>query len=614
MLQADELLKLGGRVGGEKPLWTPDGSSVVYLGSEDGSSEYMRVAPTGGNVEPVSSGIGRMPFNRWKEGNMSPDGRYLAYLSTAADQTGQGLEVEVFLLDLTNQSTRQLTCLGSTINALSWAPDSASLVLSSNRYGSFDIYLVQVPSGTQRRLTDHVLYEVYPCFMPDGQSILYVRLDDTWADHEIWQLHLESGEKRLIVTDEDFFDYRFGRAFYYPLISPDGEDIVFPSQRSGYLNYWSVPVNGGEPQQLSRAEADQTQGGWSQDGRFVAFIENHNGNLQLHATNRSSHAVTVVDGAGGGVCAHPSWSPDGRYLAYLYQDPITPQQLRMAELEVSSAGQLEVLGRRTLVREASPAGLIEPRKLTYPTFDGRRISAYLYLSPAAENAPGLLWIHGGPTSQFTDTWQPDVQFFASRGYAVLLPNIRGSSGYGREFEDLNNQDWGHGDLKDVIHGAEYLKTLPQVQPEAMGIHGTSYGGCMSMSAMAFAPGYFQAAAPQAGYGNWVEFYQEEALQHVKLLDYEFGPLDDHEDVYRRCSPYFSIAHIRTPALVMHGLGEEPISLASRRFVDEMQRLYKPVRYHTYPDEGSYYVSSFRGKLRMLQDMLVFFDQYLRDEV
>ena len=110
-----------------------------------------------------------------------------------------------------------------------------------------------------------------------------------------------------------------------------------------------------------------------------------------------------------------------------------------------------------------------------------------------------------------------------RGYAVLLPNIRGSSGYGRTFEDLNDRDWGGGDLRDVIAGAEYLKTLPEVDPDHLGVTGTSYGGIMSMMAVAFAPGVFQAAIACSGYGDFVHMLGEQELRHIKLLEYEFNP-------------------------------------------------------------------------------------------
>src|SRR5262249_23542593 len=148
--------------------------------------------------------------------------------------------------------------------------------------------------------------------------------------------------------------------------------------------------------------------------------------------------------------------------------------------------------------------LTVPEKVVYESFDGVEISAYVYHPrdrQPGQRFPGIMWIHGGPTSQFMDAFQPQVEYFVQAGYVVVLPNVRGSPGYGRYVEDLNNRDWGHGDLQDVIQGVGFLKRLDDVDPESFGITGTSYGGIMSMSAVAFAPpGVFKAAIACSGYG------------------------------------------------------------------------------------------------------------------
>ena len=150
------------------------------------------------------------------------------------------------------------------------------------------------------------------------------------------------------------------------------------------------------------------------------------------------------------------------------------------------------------------AALIRPKKVTFPSADGLTIHAYLWepIVKVGEKAPGILLIHGGPTGQFSDTYQAQAQFFAMHGYAVLAPNIRGSSGYGRAFEDANHGCWGHCDLKDVLAGVAFLRQQPYIDPTRMGITGSSYGGIMSLAASAFAPGLFQASIPISGYGDW----------------------------------------------------------------------------------------------------------------
>ena len=138
--------------------------------------------------------------------------------------------------------------------------------MASNPFGSFDIFLVEVPSGATRRLTRDRCYEVYPQFTPDGR-ILYVRLNESWTDHDVVLMDGDGTEPRVVLQDRDFFDYHYGRTFGYPLVSPDGRWFLFRSDRSGWFNVWIAPVEGGaEPRQIAPAEADQSDAAWSPDG------------------------------------------------------------------------------------------------------------------------------------------------------------------------------------------------------------------------------------------------------------------------------------------------------------------------------------------------------------
>jgi dipeptidyl aminopeptidase/acylaminoacyl peptidase len=210
-----------------------------------------------------------------------------------------------------------------------------------------------------------------------------------------------------------------------------------------------------------------------------------------------------------------------------------------------------------------------------------------------------------------DSWQPHVQYFVSQGYVVLMPNIRGSSGYGREFEDLNNADWGHGDLQDAVAGVEYLKTFPEVDSDHFGITGTSYGGILSMAAVAWTQGVFKAAIPCSGYGDFLQMANEQELRHIKLMDFEFGKLPDAEAVYRKCSSIYDLAGATTPCFVLHGEGQYPGSTASKDFALALEWNYKPFWYKAYQGE-TYYVAGGANVKRMLRDMRAFFDLYLKD--
>ena len=267
-----------------------------------------------------------------------------------------------------------------------------------------------------------------------------------------------------------------------------------------------------------------------------------------------------------------------------------------------------------------------PEKVSYPSTDGLRVEAYVHRPPDAapgERFPGVVWIHGGPTSQFDDQFRrhQQVHFFAQRGYVVLMPNIRGSSGYGLEFEDLNNGCWGHCDLEDVLRGVDYLKGRSDVDPERIGVTGTSYGGIMTMAAVAFAPGVFQAAISLSGYGDMTEFHTTvQELQHIKLVEYELGPYPENRETYLNSSSILKAHEVTTPTFVIQGEGvaagwrmREGQPQAALNFARKLDQHYKIVRYKAYPGEG-YYVYGRDNTIQKLHDMLDFFEEFLTTDI
>ena len=606
-LTLDQILAIGGLGsgpygGGDLVRWSPDGQELLVAAGLGGELGLWLIPRVGGFPRRVTTEQIRLPFLASPLQSFSPDGRWVAYLSEHNGAT------ELWLWDRENGRQRPLSRLGNHISSYSWAPDSQSLLVASNRLGCYDIYCVALAGGAATRLTDDPRYEVSPVSTPDGARVLYVRLDEHWADHEIVSIAADGGDARVIASDNDFFDYHYGRTFGPPIVSPNGRTALFRSHRSGWINYWAVPIAGGEPRQLCPQAADQSGAVWSPDGRRVAFISNDNGTLALWLCDADGGNARALVAPEQGVCQAPAWSPDGATIAFFQASPTDTQDLWSVEIASGAA---------TRLTDSLPVGmrgrLTKPEKIAYSSLDGRSIHAYLYSpTPQAPGAryPAVLHIHGGPTSQFYDALDPLAQFLARRGYAVLLPNIRGSSGYGKAFEDLNNGDWGHGDLNDAIAGADWLRAQDWIDGAHIGITGTSYGGCLSMSAVCNAPGQFQAAAPHAGYADWVYVMSEQERRHLQLMRYEFGEFPENIAVYRHCSPIYNLPQAQTPTLVLHGEGQLPRSDDSRRFVEAMRREYKTVEYKVYRDE-CYYVRTRANLKQMYLDMADFFDRYLK---
>ncbi len=616
-ISAAELVDLTAAVGGShSPRWSPDGSRITFVsggdlgavGTEDGAFEIL--------TEDLSlSGVGSLgaPQPVW-----SPDGRWIAYTS---DKSGAP-EIWLWSAEEGDGMDVQLTRLAARANGLAWSPDSRSIAFSGDRFGNMDIWTVSVPDGAVNRLTDDPLYEGYPSWTPDGSRLLHVRMDDRWVDHDVIEIDPDGTNARMVVRDTGFFDYRAGRAFASAQVSPDGETVLFRSQRSGWLNYWVVPRDGSaEPRQIAASDYDQSDARWSPDGSWISYTENRDGVHSLRAVSADGATRKALVDPGVGAALRPEWSPGGDLISYTMETPTRPAELFVMDLE---SGESRLL--HSTVAAGSAEKLHMPEKVAYPSSDGLTIEAYLHRPPGAEPGeqfPGVMWIHGGPTSQFDDQFRrhQQVHFFAQRGYVVLMPNIRGSSGYGLEFEDLNNGCWGHCDLEDVLAGVDFLKTLPDVDPDRIAVTGTSYGGIMTMDAVAFAPGVFQAAIALSGYGDMTDFHTKvHELQHIKLLEYELGPYPENRDVYLNSSAILKAHEVTTPTFVIQGEGvaadwrlREGQPQAALNFARKLDQHYKIVRYKGYPGEG-YYVYGRDNTIEKLHDMLDFFEEFLVTEI
>lgn len=600
-LSIDQLLAAVPLAGIEPPVWLPDGSAIVIASPLGGATELWAVPVDGGPPERLTTGMGSVGHLASALPRVSPDGRFLSYLSGDIGQT------EVWLQPLDGGPARQLSHLGANITSLAWVPDAGSMVVGANRFGTYDVFRLAVPDGAVSRLTEDPRYEVQPTVTPDGRHLLHVRLDGTWTERDVLVTPLDGGEARLLVHDDRWFDYQYGRWFGTPVISPDGDTVVFRSYRSDWLNLWAVPFAGGEPRQLAPDEADQDQACFSPDGRRLVFASNRDASVQLRLVEVAGGAASVLVDPGDGVCAFPAFSPDGRYVAFTLTTPSHPAELCVVEVD---SGEVTRLTRS--VPRSFEGRTVRPQRVTYPGHEGLPIPAFLYRPESAglrPNGVGVVVVHGGPTMQWLPAWDGYVQFLALAGYTLLLPNIRGSSGYGRAFEEANDRDWLGGDLQDVVRAGGFLAELDSVDPHRLAVTGLSYGGIMSMGATCLAPGAFQAAASLSGYGDFLHMMEEQEFRHQQLLRKELGDPVADRDVYLRASSIHAVKHATTPLLIVHGEGRFPGSDAGRRFAAAMEREYKVHRYRVYPDEH-YYVTGRDNVRAMWLEVDDFFRTYL----
>jgi dipeptidyl aminopeptidase/acylaminoacyl peptidase len=601
---------------GSDPQWLPDGR-IVFVNTRDGTLSALN--PDNGSITRLDPSGGPRGLAHLR---VSPDGKYFVYVRALpgspwqANQPQGGIgATDLFVWSLEDKTERRLTKLAALIHSFSFSNDSRSIALTSNRHGSEDIYVVDIATGNTRRITSDTRVESMASWTPDGK-ILYTRLDDDWMDHDVLEIAPTGGATRLVLQDKDFFDYGAGQKFGFPRVSPDGRSVLFRSQRTGWFNFWVVPIAGGAPRQVAAEPADQVEARWSPDGSRILFLSLTNGTQSLKVVPATGGPVRTLVDPGMGMVTRAEWSPDSRRISYTMGTPTTAPELYLVDAGGGAPKQLTSSEGNKLSSQ-----LVTPEKINW-TSEGLTIPAYVWkprnLRPG-ERAPVLMHVHGGPTSQFSDNFALHPQWFASRGYVVIAPNVRGSSGYGRKFEDANNRDWGHGDLRDVLAGVAWAKQQAWANPEKIGITGTSYGGMMTMYAISFAPNVFQAAISISGYGDVIAFQTRvPVLHHRKLANYELGKWPSTPEVaavYKRSSSILKVKDATTPAFIIHGAGLHVFDAdyAGYEYAKALEGAGKLVRYKAYPNE-TYYIYGRENTKTLLQDMLEFFDTYLKDGI
>lgn len=286
-----------------------------------------------------------------------------------------------------------------------------------------------------------------------------------------------------------------------------------------------------------------------------------------------------------GIISSLTFSHDGRRLAFFLARPTQPSEIFVIDLDTRLARQLT----ESFLGGLNPDDLVTPRLIHFPTFDGRQIPAFLYEPKEKQGkTPVVLSIHGGPEAQERPIYLYSglYQYLLSRGIGVLAPNIRGSTGYGKSYQQLIHHDWDGGDLRDIETAAQYLRSLDWVDPERIGIFGGSYGGFATLSAVSHLPDLWAAGVDIVGPSNLITFIKTVPPWWQGFMDRWVGnPERDREFLIERW-PITCVDRIKAPLFVIQGAqAPRVVKAESDQMVKRLRDLGRTGRYDIYEDEG-----------------------------
>lgn len=332
--------------------------------------------------------------------------------------------------------------------------------------------------------------------------------------------------------------------------------------------------------------------------------------LMDHKTNKPIKFPEIKDGD----VLNAKFSRSEKNLLLTVGSSTSPQNLYLYNMESKELKKLT----STLNKEIDENDLVKAEVIRYKSFDGKEIPAIYYkpLQADKNNKVGaLVWVHGGPGGQSRVGFSNGIQYLVNHGYAVLAVNNRGSSGYGRTFYKLDNQDHGNGDLKDCVYGKKWLAEQDYIDSSAIGIYGGSYGGCMVLSALCSYPDEFKAGVDLFGVANWLRTLRSippywESFK--KALYEEMGDPNSADSVrLKQASPLFNYQKITKPLLVFQGANDvRVLKVESDEIVEGVKKNGVPVEYIVYPDEGHGFAKK-ENQIATSKKSLEFLDKYLK---
>jgi dipeptidyl aminopeptidase/acylaminoacyl peptidase len=554
--------------------WSADGRVIFFETNVTGRFNIWQVPRQGG--WPVQLTVSN---ERTALGRSSPDGRWLLFTQDRAGNEKPNL----YLQPLPMGRPRRLTTTeGVNYRSVRWSPDGGALAFAAELAapGAYDVYRLDPGTAKIARLAGH---ENGQCttvrWSPDGRRLAVTRTWD-YAHGGVGVLDAATGEERTLLPIDEGADHQ---ALGW---TGDGRALLVSSNATpaGTYGVARIDVETAAVTWLDRGEWDIELLDIAPAGDRYVCARNEGGThaAVLRAVDGGARPIALPPG----VLAGAAFSPDGRSIALLHGTAASPFELWVCG---DGAETVPVQLSRSLVGGLGPDDFVRPSLVIYPSFDGSPISAFVYLPPGARpdrSAPAVVYVHGGPAAQHMNGWVPLVQYLVSHGFAVIAPNYRGSTGFGRAFEEANMRDMGGGDLRDVAAAAETIAASGYVDPRRIAVMGGSYGGYLTLMALTKDPDRWAAGVAIVPFANWFTEYEHE---DQTLRDADRARMGDpvtDADLWRDRSPIFFADRIRAPLLVLAGANDV------RCPPDEAEQIARAVRanggaadLHIYPDEG-----------------------------
>jgi dipeptidyl aminopeptidase/acylaminoacyl peptidase len=581
--------------------FSADGSRVLVVSNESGMRQLYTVPVAGGAMRRISDFAEPLSSARYIPGTnnvlvqMDTGGNERMQIYRMEDD-GNGLAAVV-------DDPRYIHRLGGV------SADGRLIAFASNRRNGtdFDIYTLDLGSGERRCVFDRGGWCAATGFSPDATLVAVLRRSERNADNDLHLVDLHSGNVRHVTPHEKESQYSEpswlpdGTAFYFT--ANEGREFMSLARSDTAPGTWKVVLD---------AEWDASCA-IDGAGRKLLVQRNVDGydTLELRdpVTLQVTHAVPLP---GKGVVTltdavsdfGPQLSPDGRYLAFPFVSAGEPGDTWLFDTKASELRRLT-----ELARGVPRSVMVEPELHRFNSFDGLSVPAFVYRPAGVTSPPVVVFVHGGPESQYRPVYNPAIQYLVAHGFAVVAPNVRGSTGYGKRYEHLDDVRLRLDSVKDLaaLHG--WLPSLG-VDAGRAALMGQSYGGYMVLAGLAFQPELWAAGVDFYGIANFVSFLENTAPWRRKVREVEYGSLENDREFLREASPLTHVEQVRAPLFLLHGANDPRVPMSETEQIrDALTSRGVACEMVVYADEG-HGLTRLKNRLDAYPKVVAFLDRVL----
>ncbi|ANC53715.1 MAG: dipeptidyl aminopeptidase/acylaminoacyl peptidase [Brevundimonas sp.] len=587
--------------GGAK-AFSPDGKSVLIRSDKTGVFNAYALPIAGG--DPVA-------LTNSTTSAVNPVSYFPSDARILFTQDGGGDELSHLFVRTPDGAITDLTP-GDKVKAdfLSWSQDGKTFFVTSNARdaSAFDVITYDATTYAHRTVFENTGGFSPAALSPDGRWLV---LDKalTSANNDLYLVDLTTpGEPKLLTPHEGNVAYT---AFDF---TPDSKAVLIGTDQNGeFQQAIRRDLASGANTPLIQADWDVSFVFYSPSGRYRVSGLNADAKTELTLLDATTSQPVALTGLPDGDIGNVRFSEDEKTIAFTVSSDTSPADVFVADLTTGRATRLT----HALNPAIDENALVEATIVRYPGEGGVMIPAVLYKpkgASAANPAPAIVLVHGGPGGQTRRGYSAMVQHLVNHGYAVLGANNRGSSGYGKTFFHLDDKKHGEADLRDIVAGGDWLRQQDWVADDQVAVMGGSYGGYITAAALAFHPDAFAAGVDIFGVTNWVRTLESIppwwGAQRIALYDEMGDPATDAER-HRRISPLFHTEGINKPLLVVQGENDPRVlKVESDELVAAVRANGVPVDYVVFPNEGHGFTR--RDNRITAQDAyLTFLDKYVR---